>query len=98
MTDTSAEPFAALVAFDWADQKHAGALQTPDGKSESFELEQSSAPLDRQHQPARPAADDDDGRLFLSVHSFLQEPVQGMNTGCTAFSRPWDVVCRRLRC
>jgi transposase len=46
MTDTAAEPFAALVAFDWADQKHAGALQTPDGKTESFELEQSSAPID----------------------------------------------------
>ncbi len=41
-----AEPeFAALVAFDWADQKHAGALCCG-GPVESFELEQSAGPID----------------------------------------------------
>lgn len=46
MTAIVTERFAALVAFDWADQKHAGALRTPEGKIESFELEQSPAPID----------------------------------------------------
>lgn len=46
MTDIATESFAALVAFDWADQKHAGALQTADGKTECFELEQSPAAID----------------------------------------------------
>ena len=32
MSDTVTERFAALVAFDWADQKHAGAVRTRDGK------------------------------------------------------------------
>ena len=39
--------FAALVAFDWADQEHAGALCEADGgRVESFELEQSAGPID----------------------------------------------------
>ncbi len=46
MSDIADEPFAALIAFDWADQKHAGALRTPQGKTESFELEQSPAAID----------------------------------------------------
>jgi transposase len=40
--------FAALVALDWADQKHVGALrpQGPDTEIEMFELEQSPQPID----------------------------------------------------
>lgn len=46
MTVTATERFAALVAFDWADQKHTGSIRTPDGKASSFELEQSPAPIE----------------------------------------------------
>lgn len=40
------EDFAAFVAFDWADQKHAGALCPAGGAVEAFELEQSAQPID----------------------------------------------------
>lgn len=38
--------YAAFVAFDWADEKHAGALCPAGGKVETFELEQSPQPID----------------------------------------------------
>ena len=45
--DPADEPeFAAFVAFDWADKKHAGALCDGGGKVETFELEQSPQPID----------------------------------------------------
>jgi len=40
------EDFAAFVAFDWADQKHAGAICPSGGKVEAFELEQSAQSID----------------------------------------------------
>lgn len=40
------EDFAAFVAFDWADQKHAGAVCPVGGEVETFELEQSPQPID----------------------------------------------------
>ena len=48
MKDTAAkdQEFAAFVAFDWADEKHAGALCEPGGEREAFELEQSPQPID----------------------------------------------------
>jgi len=46
-TNTNTEPtFAAYVGFDWADQKHAGALATAEGRRETFELEQTPEALD----------------------------------------------------
>ncbi len=41
------ENFAAFVAFDWADQKHAGALCPVGGKAEAFELEQAAGTIDQ---------------------------------------------------
>lgn len=48
MKDAAAkdQEFAAFVAFDWADEKHAGALCGPGGETETFELEQSAQPID----------------------------------------------------
>lgn len=37
---STSQEYAALVAFDWADQKHAGALQIGNGPREEFELQQ----------------------------------------------------------
>lgn len=46
-TNTNSElTFAAYVGFDWADQKHAGALATAEGQRETFELEQTPEALD----------------------------------------------------
>lgn len=46
-TNTNSElTFAAYVGFDWADQKHAGALATAEGHRETFELEQTPEALD----------------------------------------------------
>ena len=39
-------PFAAFVGFDWADQKHAGALCPADGRVETFELKQTPQAID----------------------------------------------------
>ena len=39
---TKEEDFAAFVAFDWADQKHAGAIAPAGAEPEAFELEQSA--------------------------------------------------------
>jgi transposase len=39
--------FAAYVGFDWADQKHAGALCPAGGRVESFELDQTPEALDQ---------------------------------------------------
>lgn len=47
MTTSSNEDYTALVAFDWADQRHAGALCVDGGVIESFELEQTSEAIDR---------------------------------------------------
>ena len=46
MTIEAKETFAALAAFDWADRKHAGALQFPGGEVEAFELDQTPAAID----------------------------------------------------
>lgn len=43
---TSEPEFAALVAFDWADQMHVGALCTAEGPVECFELKQSPQAID----------------------------------------------------
>ena len=40
------DSFATFVAFDWADQRHAGARQIGDGAVETFELEQTPEALD----------------------------------------------------
>jgi len=40
------EEFAAFVAFDWADQKHAGATCSAGGAVKAFELEQSAQRID----------------------------------------------------
>ena len=48
MNESFPEPlFAAFVAFDWADQEHAGALTlAPGGKVEAFSLKQTPEALD----------------------------------------------------
>lgn len=50
MNDTTAhseDDFVAFVGFDWADQKHAGALFPAGGPVENFELEQSPEAIDQ---------------------------------------------------
>ena len=46
--DNKQHSFAALVAFDWADQKHVGALALAgkEAEVETFQLEQSPQPID----------------------------------------------------
>lgn len=39
--------FVAYVGLDWADQKHAGALCTADGRVETFEIDQTPEALDQ---------------------------------------------------
>jgi transposase len=39
--------FAAFVGFDWADQKHAGALRPASGPLETFELDQTPEAIDQ---------------------------------------------------
>lgn len=61
-TTEQPEDYAASIAFDWADQKHAGAICPNGGKVEAFELEQSSQSIDnwaaqlRQRFGGRPIA------------------------------------------
>jgi len=39
--------FAAFVGFDWADQKHAGAMSLDSGRIETFELDQTPEAIDQ---------------------------------------------------
>ena len=61
-TEPNAEPFAAFVGFDGADQKHAGALCAEGGKPETFSLDQTPEAIEqwattlRQRFAGRPIA------------------------------------------
>ena len=46
MSTSQTESYRALVALDWADQTHAGAIQVADGPVETFELEQTPEAID----------------------------------------------------
>jgi len=46
-TDQQQPEFAGFVAIDWADEKHAGAICSANGKVTIFELEQSAEAIDR---------------------------------------------------